>query len=384
MNQQIYLDFNSTTPIDESVAQRIHDVHRMQWMNPSSQHQTGQAARRFIEDAKQNCLRLIGAKRDTFPADEMYFTSGGTESNNLAVLGMTRHGQQLIISDVEHPSVAEAANEAARRGALVRRIPVDSNGVIRLEKLGELLESAQTSLVSVIWVNNETGVIQPVDQIAELCRMHQVPLHLDAVQAVGKIPVHFRQCGADLLTITPHKFYGPRGIAGLVAKPGIQLTPFIFGGHQQLDIRPGTLDAALISGMELSLEKAVTSQQDHWNQLLDFRSHFLERLYAECTVEVFVNGDLNLCSPHTLNLSFPGIERQTLLLAGDVAGLAFSTGSACSSGSSEPSPVLVAMGLGQRRVESAIRLSFGKTLSVENLSTAACVLSEITSELKQF
>jgi cysteine desulfurase len=383
MTSQIYFDHNSTTPIDREVAERIYQVFQQQFANPASQHQTGQVARRALDNYRTGCLKLLDADTRSFPADQLIFTSGGTEANNLAILGHARKNQQLIISAIEHPSIRLAAEHAAQvLGAQLQIISVDSAGQCRLEHLQELLDMGPTSLVSLMLVNNETGVVQPVADAAKLCRARGVRIHCDAVQAIGKLPVSFRELGVDLLSFTPHKFNGPRGIGGLVVRPGADPAPILFGGFQQRGLRPGTEDVALAAGCHLAVEKARSSQPENFNRMIEVRDLFLNNLRTSMRGSFVENGSGATRSPHTLNLSFPGVERQTLLIAADVAGLAISTGSACSSGSSEPSPVLLAMGLETDLVESSIRVSFGRDTMPAEAVRGANLLAQIVNSLR--
>ncbi len=383
MQRQIYLDHNATTPIDSVVAQAIFDTLQKQLLNPASQHQSGQAARRVMESARRRILQCLGADLRSFPADHLVFTSGGTEANNLAILGLAKRNQQLIISAVEHPSVLAAAEAAALKGASVHLLPVNSEGVCCLKSLVELLERGSTSLVSMMLVNNETGVIQPVSEAAKICHQFGVLMHTDAVQAVGKIPVQFAELGVDLLTLTPHKLYGPRGIGVLIHRPGIALQPILFGGFQQAGVRPGTEDPALAIGACLAIETAIANQAKHFQWLQHVRDQFLLALQSLLVGEFIINGAGATCSPHTLNISFPGVERQSLMIAADIAGIAFSTGSACASGSSEVSPVLLAMNTETSVSESAIRISFGKTNSVDEVEFAGAEIAKMVNGFRQ-
>ena len=276
-----------------------------------------------------------------------------------------------------------AAEHAAQvLGVKLQILSVDSAGQCRLVHLQELLDQGPTSLVSLMLVNNETGVIQPVVDAAKICRARGVRIHCDAVQAIGKLPVSFCELGVDLLSFTPHKFHGPRGIGGLVIRSGADPAPLLFGGFQQRGLRPGTEDVALAAGCQLAMEMAVLSQPDNFTRLVEVRDIFLNNLRTLMRGSFVVNGSSALRSPHTLNLSFPGVERQTLLIAADVAGLAISTGSACSSGSSEPSPVLLAMGLETELVESSIRVSFGRDTTPDEAVRGAELLAQIVNELR--
>jgi cysteine desulfurase len=311
-------------------------------------------------------------------------TSGGTEANNLILQGLASEGvgKQVLVSAIEHPSILAAAEHLRRRGQDVKLIPVDRAGQVKLDALEHLL-AQPTSLVSVMLANNETGVIQPLDKIVELSRVHGALVHTDAVQAVGKIPVDFSKLQVDALTFTPHKFYGPRGIGGLLLKSGVAPEPILFGGFQQAGIRPGTEDVALASGCHRALQLCLEDQPAKQTRLHQLRSLFFKRLHSGLSGPVELNGNFEQSLPNTLNLAFPGVDRQALLLAADFAGLAISTGSACASGSSEPSPVLQAMGLPAEIIESSVRISFGTKTEPGDLEWAADQLCRIVNGLRK-
>jgi cysteine desulfurase len=384
VTDSIYLDHNSTTPIDPSVAQTIADCYAVGYVNPASQHRMGQLARRKLEQLRRRVAEILGANCSGMQTDQVVFTSGGTESNNLALLGLVGGQQQtgqnesgqplgrVLISAIEHPSVMGAAEQLSRLGYRVETIPVDKNGVCRLDALASLIETP-TTLVSMMLANNETGVLQPVAEAADLCRDRGIMFHTDAVQAVGKIPVSFRELGVDALTFTAHKFSGPRGIGGLVVRHGISIQPILFGGFQQMAIRPGTEDVALAAGMCRALELFEEDPAGRFLKTLELRDRLQNELLAVFD-DLVVIGSQASRMPHTLNISFPGVERQSFLLAADLGGLAISTGSACASGSSELSPVLLAMGLEKEVVEGSIRISLG-------VSTTSAEIEETTRRM---
>jgi len=366
----IYLDANSTTRLDAEVQATMLECYQAGFVNPASQHQPGQTARRHLELARTSIADALSASS----RDRVLFTSGGTEANNLAIFGLaggcTRRNSELpsaevIISSIEHPSVLGAADFLATQGFIVHRLPVDHAGHALTESLEDLI-GPQTQVVSLMLANNETGVIQDVAAAAEICRKHGVPLHCDAVQAIGKLPVDFGQMGVSALTLTAHKLHGPRGIGALVMAEDIEIQPMLFGGFQQLGQRPGTEDVALASGFAKAVELAVAALPQRSRQLGRLRDLFEASILAQLP-ETVINGAGRSRAPHTSNLSFPGycsgdqtfatVNRQALLMAVDAAGVAISTGSACASGSSEPSHVLSAMCLPEEVVESSIRVS---------------------------
>jgi cysteine desulfurase len=354
----IYLDNNATTRIDPRVAQAIHDCHLAGHVNPASQHRMGRQTRRVLEQARDTVGRILGCHLSDMQADRIVFTSGGTEANNLALLGLAgRPPGRIIISAIEHPSVVGPAEQLTRLGFDVQRIRVSRDGVVQIDHLRELLNN-DTRLVSVMLGNNETGVLQPVSELAELCAEASVPLHTDAVQVVGKLPVHFRRLGVAAMSLAAHKFHGPRGIGALILRPAVRLAPILFGGFQQEGIRPGTESVALAVGLSRALElweeESIVRQQ----RMTSLRDQLEDAIRAE-VFDVVINGAGAARLPHTISLCFPGIERQSLLMALDLAGIACSAGSACASGSSEPSPVLVAMQLAPEVISGSIRLSLG-------------------------
>ncbi|MFT5300816.1 MAG: cysteine desulfurase [Mariniblastus sp.] len=394
MTDFIYLDHNSTTPIDPSVAAVIADCHSAGYMNPASQHRPGQLARRKLEEIRRRVAEILDANCVGMQTDQLIFTSGGTESNNLAILGLvgesagktsslatpTSSSRRVLISAIEHPSVFGAAEQLVRLGFDVEKIPVDSNGVIDLDALNDLTDQP-TELVSIMLANNETGVIQPVRLAADLCRQKGILIHTDAVQAVGKIPVSFQSLGVDALTFTAHKLNGPRGIGGLLLRHGVTPHPILFGGFQQTAIRPGTEDVALAAGFRQSFELFVDDLPNRSKQMSTLRLS-LEQALLSRFADLVINGVGAERVPHTSNISFPGVDRQSFLMAADMSGLAISTGSACASGSSELSPVLLAMGLELPIVEGSIRISLGISTTPQEVDESVHRIAQIIKSIR--
>ncbi|MDZ4781792.1 MAG: cysteine desulfurase family protein [Planctomycetia bacterium] len=364
----IYLDHNATTPLDRQVAEAMRACDVEGYLNPASQHQFGQRARRRLELARESIARLLGARTDSHRADQVLFTSGGTEANNLALLGLAGNPPgHVIVTAIEHPSVLGAAEHLERRGFAVDRLPVDEAGVARVADLPGLIRS-DTRVVSLMLVNNETGVLQPVREAAMCCQAARVPFHTDAVQGVGKLPVNFAELGATALTATAHKLGGPRGVGVLVLAHGAPLQAIHFGGFQQAGLRPGTESVTLAVGMQTALENVI-AQPEVPARLELLRDRFEQALLSQLP-DVIVNGGGAARAPHTSNLSFLGVDRQMLVVALDLAGVACSTGSACASGSSDPSHVLAAMGASDPVLRSALRFSFGVSTSVPEVDEA--------------
>lgn len=357
----IYLDHNATTGLEPEVAAAMTAAALEFPANPASQHQAGRAARRRLETARLETLRLFGGKTSGMEADRLIFTSGGTEANNLALLGLSaaKPGGAVYVSAIEHPSVLMTAEPLRQAGHEVRKIPVGGDGVVDVQWLGEHL-APDAALASVMLANNETGVIQPVADVAKLCRARNVPLHCDAVQAAGKIEVNFRELDLTAMTVTAHKFNGPLGIGGLLLRHGTQLAPRLFGGFQQASSRPGTESVALAVGLNIAIQRWTEGQASRSAQLRLWRDSFETEILSQLPDVVVIGKD----SPrlgHVSCLGFLGVDRQALFLALDAAGICCSTGSACASGSSEPSSTLVAMGLSKGVIESSLRFSFGLT-----------------------
>jgi cysteine desulfurase len=374
----IYLDHNATSPLAPEVAQAMRACWEEPLLNPGSQHEFGRRARRVLEDARERIAELVGAKTGGADADRVIFTSGGTESNNLAIRGLVQRRAassrraastgRLIISAVEHPSISSLADELGREGQQVDLLAVDEDGVIRVDSLEPLLRP-NTAVVAAMLGQNETGVLQPVAELAEACARHNVPLHTDAAQVVGKLPVDFRALGAATMTVAAHKFHGPVGIGALVVRSGINIVPQLFGGVQQAGLRPGTESVALVVGMRCALELWKDEQHERITRLRALRDDFERGILAGWPAAIIAGAGAERL-PHTSNIAFVGLDRQALFMALDQAGVACSTGSTCASGSSEPSPVLLSMNYDAARLNSALRFSLGATTTADEVNEA--------------
>jgi len=382
----MYLDHNANTPIDPRVVAAMEPCYGA--ANPASQHAAGRAARRRLEDAREQVATLLGA-RSGMHRDHVIFTSGGTEANNLAVYGLlaairqtksneagsTRRAK-VVISSIEHPSIEGAASHLPPAVEVVR-LRATEHGAVDLAHAAEAITGAD--LVSVMLGNNETGVLQPVAEIAELCARAGAVLHTDAVQAVGKIAVNFQQLGVAAMTVAAHKFHGPRGIGALLLRGDTAIQPLLHGGFQQMAVRPGTENVALAVGMATALQLWSDEASSRQAAMLAFRNEFEQTLLA-ADPSIIVNGCSAARLPHTSSVAFPGIDRQVLVMALDRAGLACSTGSACASGSSEPSPVLTAMGLSDDVIGGSIRISCGSLGdSIKGSDAAGLILKTVNN-----
>lgn len=364
------------------VAERIANVLRAGYVNPASQHRPGQLARRLLEDAREAIGHALGAQIDVVRPDQLIFTSGGTESNNLALFGMAGDPpSRLIVSGIEHPSLLQPARELARRGHDIQFLRVTADGVADLDHLRDLLQTP-TRLVSLMAANNETGVLQPIEAAAELCAAAGVPLHVDAVQWIGKLPFDFQATRAALVTIAPHKFHGPVGIGALLVRSDCQVQPMFWGGAQQFGIRPGTESLALAVGFQAAIDVWRHDAADRTSRLAKLRNEF-EQLLLAGWPEAVVIGGRAARAPHISNVAFPGFDRQALLVALDLAGIACSTGSACASGSSEPSPVHLAMGLPSDMISSALRFSVHALQAPSDAAHAAQRILQLLNDLRQ-
>ena len=352
----IYLDHAATTPVRPEVAEAMAATLANDFGNPSSGHAWGRRARRRLEDARATLAGSLGA-----PADRVFFTRGGTESDNLAVLGRLRHDlargirPHVVTSAIEHPAVFEAAERAAREGAAHTVIGFEGGG-LDLDALDAAL-GTRPSVVSCMWVNNETGLVLPIVEVAAMCRRHGVSLHSDAVQAVGKLPVDWGEVPVDVLTLTGHKIYGPKGAGALIARDFRALRPLHFGGGQEKGLRPGTEDVAGAVGLAEAVRLAVAEMPAEGARLGAIRDEVEAGLMSRIP-DARVNAGGMRRAPHILSLGIPGADSDTLLAALDVSGIAASGGSACASGSSATSRTLAALHPGDGA--AALRLSFGR------------------------
>ncbi len=397
--ETIYLDHNAATPTRPEVVEAMVRCYAQCYANPASQHQPGQRAHRMLEDTRERIAAILGADLTCPQADRLIFTASGTEANNLAVLGIARAGGarrtdfksipqnehiegpgQIVISSVEHQNVIEPAEYLLEQGWRLDTLSVTQDGLVRPESLPPLL-SEQTRLVSVIWGNHETGAIQPIRQLAQICNNAGIFFHTDAVQTVGKIPVDFRATGAAAMSLAAHKFQGPLGIGGLILRHDVPIAPIQFGGHHQFGIRPGTESVALAVGMLTALELWQSEQESHRKNMESLRGRFEEGLKAAMP-EIIIHSAAVERLPQTSNIAFPGLDAQVLLVALDMAGVACSVGSACSSGSSELSPTLRAMGLPNEIVASSLRFSLGPTTTQAEIDEALSRIIRVCSEIK--
>jgi cysteine desulfurase len=370
MTDTVYLDHAASTPMyAEAVAAMTAQL--TETGNPSSLHAAGRAARRVVEESRETIARALSCR-----PGEVVFTSGGTESDNLALKGLfwSRRAQdprrtRILSTAVEHGVVLDPLHWLAEHeGADVELLPVDSLGRLDLQALRASLERdpGSVALVSVMWANNEVGTVQPLAEVVELAHAHHVPVHTDAVQAVGQVPVDFAASGVDALTLTAHKVGGPYGVGALVVRRDLDVTPQLHGGGQERDIRSGTIDTPAIAGFAAAVEIAVREQPRHAARVAALRDALVARV-QQVVPDARVNGDPDPGLAHRLpgnaHLTFPGCEGDSLLMLLDARGIACSTGSACSAGVPQPSHVLLAMGRDEEQARSSLRFSLGHTSS---------------------
>ena len=377
--RNVYVDYNATTPLRPEVKSAIIEELDI-YGNASSLHNSGRLARGRIEDARQKIESLIGAQNQT-----VIFTSGGSESNNAVFQTMRRLASdskrcEFIVSSVEHPCVLNTAKYLQSIGFKVIFLPVDSYGKVKIEALKNAL-SEKTLFVSVMTANNETGIIQDIAEISALVKSAGAWMHTDAVQALGKIPVNVDELGVDYLTLSAHKIYGPKGIGALYTRKGSPLFPLIHGGHQENGLRAGTYNNAGIAGFGKAAELAANELEKYQMEISLLRKRLREGLVSAIP-NVIINSHIAEALPNTLNVSFPGAEGEAILLSMDMAGIEASTGSACASGSLDPSHVLVAMGLEPEITHSSIRFSLGWGTSAEDINYIIEILPPLIARLR--
>lgn len=379
MDKRIYFDHAATTPVDPRVLEKMLPYFTQKFGNPNSQHAFGRETVCAVDDARDEIAACIGAK-----SSEIYFTSGGTEADNWALRGaaysFANRGRHLIVSAVEHPAMIATAKELAKKGFEVTFAEVDEYGAVDLEKLEKAIRS-DTVFVGVMTANNEVGTIQPVKEIAALCKAKGIVFFTDAVQAAGAIPLNVKEIGADMLSFSAHKFYGPKGIGVLYIRSGLKIEKLVSGGHQERSMRGGTTNVPAVVGMAEALRIATQSLDENAAYVSAIRDHFMQRVLREIPY-VKLNGHPEKRLPANANFSFRYIEGESLLFSLDLKNIAVSSGSACSSGSLEPSHVLLAMGLPEGLAHGSIRFSFGKHNTMEEADYAVDALKEIVLRLR--
>src|SRR5699024_3082981 len=378
--KQIYLDHAATTPVHPEVIDTMIPLYHEVFGNPSSVHAFGRAARKHLDEARRTIASSIHANEK-----EIIFTSGGTEADNLALMGVAKanrdKGNHIITTVQEHHATLRTAQYLEEQGFRITYLPVEESGQVSVDDLREALTD-ETILVSLMYVNNETGVIQPISEIGKILQGHQAYFHTDAVQAYGLIDLDVKQLGIDLLSAASHKINGPKGVGFLYAKEDVPMAPLHFGGEQERKRRPGTENVVHIVGFAKAVELAGRNRTENRRRYKLYKETFLSEL-KENGVTFKVNGDLEQTIPSIVNISFPGIDVEALLANFDLNGISASSGSACTAGSVEPSHVLRALyGADNERIRSSIRFSFGLHQTVEDMKETARRVAEIVKRLK--
>jgi cysteine desulfurase len=378
--KRIYLDHNATTPMRREVLSAMLPYLTEEYGNASSIHAYGQNARDAVEQARASVARFLGAR----PAD-ILFTSGGTESNNHAILGavaaVPRPVRHVITSAIEHVAVLDPCRALLKGGIDLSILPINSDGVVNPEDVRSAIRP-ETVLISLMLANNEIGSIQPIEEIGKIAAEKGIVFHTDAVQAAGKIPVEVDKLGVNLLSISAHKFYGPKGVGALYIRKGTALAPLFYGGHSERDRRPGTEDVAAIAGMGRAAELAAYALAED-SQRIARRRDRLERELLSRVPHVWINGARAPRVPNTTNLTFPFIEGESIVIALDLKGIACSTGAACSSGAVEPSHVLLALGLVPEDARASLRLSLGHQTTDAEIDFAIETIPPVIERLRQ-
>jgi cysteine desulfurase len=382
---KVYLDNSATTAMAPEVIDAMLPYFAEEMGNAQSVHSFGQRAKAAVETARRAVAALINAT----PA-EIVFVSGGTEADNLAIRGVAEaqrdHGRHIVTTAIEHPAVLATCEALEREGSRVTYLPVSNNGIVSVDDLRRSL-SDDTILISIMLANNETGTIQPLEDIASVVaethgRGLQVHLHTDAVQAVGKVSVDVRQLGVDLLSLSAHKFHGPKGVGALYVRKGTRLAKLFYGGHHERDRRPGTENVPGIVGLGKAAEIARTQLAERIGHMRDLRD-YLEHQVTAFIPNVRINGDTTRRVSNISNMSFDGVDGESLLIALDLKGIAVSTGSACASGSLEPSHVLQALGLTREQVRGSLRFSLSAYTTRDELDYAASILAESVARIRE-
>ena len=379
---RIYLDHNATTPLREEVIAEMTAVLRDEYGNPSSTHAEGASARRLVEGARAEVAELLSVS-----PEEVLFTGGATESNNAVLAGLLRPARagdtppHVVISDVEHPSVLEPCERLAAEGVRVTRVPVDGDGLLDRAALTAALAEPDVSLLALIWANNETGVIQPMDEIAAEARARGVPVHVDATQALGKIPVDLSAVAADFLACSAHKLGGPKGSGALVVRGDRELPPLLAGGPQERRRRGGTENVAGIVGLGVACRLAREELPERGARYAALRDRLWQGL-QKLVPELRWNGAGAPVLPNTLNVELTGAPGEVILQALDLEGVAASAGAACHSGAISPSHVLTAMGRSPEEARATVRLSVGHGVDEAQVDRAVELLAELTERAR--
>lgn len=380
MDSMIYLDHCSSTPTDSRVIEAMNPYFDKLYGNPSSVYSFAQESAKAIEEARERVANILNAK-----PTEIIFTSGGTEANNLAIKGIAfanrERGNHIITSKIEHHAVLNACKWLEKQGFNVSYIEVDKYGIVNLDELKRTITD-KTILISVMYANNEVGTIEPVSEIAEIASNKEIYIHTDAIQAVGKIKVDVNKLGVDLLSLSAHKFYGPKGVGALFIKDGTKIDPLLHGGHHEKNKRAGTENVAGIVGLGKACEVALKEMEEEDKRLKKLRDR-LERVITEKITDVVVNGHPDARLSGVLNICVKYVEGESILLYLDKEGIAASSGSACTSDTLEPSHVLTSMGIPPSVAHGSLRFSLGHSSNEQDIDKVIEVLPPIVKKLRE-
>ncbi len=378
--RRVYLDHNATTPVDREVLAAMLPYFAEEFGNASSIHSFGQRSRAAVERARESVATLLEAQ-----AEEIVFTSGGTESDNLAIFGIVAAAgagpKHVITTQIEHHAVLNACQALEQRGVEISYLPVDCEGRVDPDDVRRALRR-ETVLITVMHANNELGTLQPIEEIGRIAAEADVHFHTDAVQAAGKVPIDVERLGVDLLSISGHKLYGPKGVGALYIRKGTPLEPLLYGGHHERDHRPGTENVAGIVGLGKAAKLARESLAEESRRIAALRDRLEQGSLADVP-QARVNGSRAFRTPNTSNMSFPFVEGEALVIALDLKGIACSTGAACSSGAVEPSHVLTAIGLRAEEARASLRFSLGRSTTQEDVDFALAVIPGVVERLRE-
>tara|TARA_B110000014_G_scaffold262461_1_gene256505 strand:+ start:2224 stop:3348 length:1125 start_codon:yes stop_codon:yes gene_type:complete len=372
--KKIYCDISATTPVNEQVIDLMASIHRSTFGNPSSIHKYGQESHVVIEKARIETAKALNCHQE-----EIIFTASGTESNNIALEGIVEPGDHIISSTYEHPSVMNVIQNLQKKTAKLTLIKPSKDGKIEPKKIEEEI-CKKTRLISIMYGNNELGSINNIKKIAEIAQKHQIVLHVDAVQCVGKIPIDLKDLRIDLMSLSAHKFYGPKGVGALFIRKGINLKPILNGGGQELNLRPGTENISGIAGLGLAISMASNNIEKNITYIKKLEENFINQLdHYKINYVLHVIDRL----PGVITIGFPGIDGQSLLIALDLKGIAASYGSACSSGTTKASQILLDAGIDENLAKNTLRFSFGKIHTIDEVKYVTKQLSIILKRLEE-
>ena len=375
----IYFDNAATTKLDDEVLKEMMPYLTNMYGNASAIYELGRESRKAIEDAREKVAKVLNCE-----VGEVYFTSCGSESDNTAIKEIARankkNGNHIITSKIEHPAVIETCEQLKKEGFEITYIGVDEKGIVDLEEIKRAIKPT-TILISIMFANNEIGTVEPIKEIGKIAKEHEIVFHTDAVQAVGNVRIDVEDMNIDSLSLSGHKFYGPKGVGVLYVKRGIEFQNFINGGHQERNKRAGTENVAGIVGIGKAIELAYQNLDEHNKKITELRDYFINQITAKIP-KVKINGDMINRLPGNANISFEGVDAEGLLLNLDLKKICASSGSACSAGSLEPSRVLLAIGLEKEIAKSSLRVTIGKNNTKEEVNYLIESLEEIVSRLR--